>query len=112
MAGSLLCASCGSLTNVGTYGATEYSNDDIRLGDSKQTIIEKYGAPYTQEIENVDGKTVETIGYKERMYMGYAMNTWFVFEDGKLVRKWQAEDKPNNASIKIDPNTRIKIDND
>ncbi len=44
--------------------------------------------------------------------MGYAMNTWFVFEDGKLVRKWQAEDKPNNASIKIDPNTRIKIDND
>lgn len=112
LSGILLCASCGSLTKVGTYGATGYSNDDIRLGSSKQVIIEKYGEPYTQEIESVDGKTVETIGYKERMYYGYSINTWFVFEDGKLVRKLQSEDSPDSSSVRLDPNSRVKIDND
>lgn len=76
------------------YGTTRYKNDDISLGDSKKLILKKYGRPYSQELELIDGKTIETLGYKEEMSWGYKMNTFFVFEDGKLIRKLQEEEKP------------------
>ena len=88
---------CGA----GHYGSTRYKNDDISLGDSKESIIQKYGKPYSQEIELVDGKTIETIGYKERMRYDYKINTYFVFEDGCLVRKVQSEQRPR-ASFSVD----------
>ena len=87
--------------NYSEYGETAYSNEDVNIGDSKQSVLEKYGRPYTQELELVDGKTVETLGYKESMHYGYKVNTFFVFEDGKLVKKIQTEEKPR-PEIKID----------
>ena len=98
LSSAVLClAGCGSAY----YGSTRYKNDDISLGDSKGRVVQKYGKPYSQEIETIDGKTVETIGYKERMRYGYRINTFFVFEDGKLIRKVQQEQRPH-PSITVD----------
>ena len=97
---TLCFSSCGVVFSS-DYGATEFSNDDIRLGATKESVIKKYGKPYTQELEMVDGKTFETIGYKERMHFGYSINTFFIFEDGELVKKLQEEEKPR-PEIKID----------
>ena len=97
---ALCITSCGVVFSA-DYGATEYSNDDISLGATKEAVIKKYGKPYTQELEMVDGKTFETIGYKEMMHFGYSINTFFFFEDGKLVKKIQDEEKPR-PEIKIE----------
>ncbi len=99
--GVLCLSSCGIFFKS-EFGSTSFSNDSISLGQSKEEIIAKYGKPYTQELEYADGKTVETIGYKEHLYYGYKINTYFVFEDGKLVRKLQVEDKPNKATFEIE----------
>ena len=99
---TLCLTSCGvGAIFTSDYGATDFSNEDIRLGETKEVIIRKYGKPYTQELEMVDGKTFETIGYKERMNFGYSINTFFIFEDGKLVKKIQEEEKPR-PEIKIE----------
>ena len=97
---TLCLTSCGVVFSS-DYGATEFSNDDISLGVTKESVIKKYGKPYTQELEMVDGKTFETIGYKEMMHFGYSINTFFFFEDGKLVKKIQDEEKPR-PEIKIE----------
>ena len=102
---AVLClTSCSAIFygsgNYSEYGETFYSNDDVKIGDSKRSILEKYGKPYTQELELVDGKTVETLGYKESMRYGYRVNTFFVFEDGKLIKKIQTEEKPR-PEIKV-----------
>ena len=98
---ALCLTSCGVALSSSHYGSTDFSNEDIRLGETKESIISKYGKPYIQELEKVDGKTVETIGYKEHMYYGYSINTFFIFEDGKLVKKVQDEEKPR-PEIKVD----------
>ena len=97
----VLClTSCGS-AYYSRFGETAFSNEEIRIGDTKESIIKRYGKPYSQEMELVDGKTVETLGYKESMLYGYKINTFFVFEDGKLVKKLQSEEKPR-PEIKVD----------
>ena len=73
---TLCLTSCGSMFSL-DYGATGFSNEDISLGETKESIIKKYGKPYTQELEVMDGKTLETIGYKESMHFGYSINTYF-----------------------------------
>ena len=97
---TLCLTSCGVVFSS-DYGATEFSNEDIRLGDTRESVIKKYGKPYTQELELVDGKTFEIIGYKEMMHFGYSINTFFYFEEGKLIKKIQEEEKPR-PEIKIE----------
>lgn len=94
-------ASCGIVFGVSEYGATKFSNDDIQLGDTKEAIIKKYGKPYSQELELVYGKTIETLGYKESMPYSYKINTYFIFEDGLLIKKIQNEEKPR-PEIKVE----------
>ena len=94
------------LTSCGTayyshFGETVFSNEDIGIGDTKEAILKKYGNPYTQEVELIDGKTIETLGYKESMLYGYKINTYFVFEDGKLIKKHQSEERPR-PEIKVE----------
>ena len=97
---AVLClTSCGS-AYYSHFGETVFSNEEIKIGDTKESIIKRYGKPYTQEMELVDGKVVETLGYKESMLYGYNINTYFVFEDGKLVKKLQSEEKPR-PEIKV-----------
>ncbi|MBR1706212.1 MAG: hypothetical protein IJ721_05405 [Bacteroidales bacterium] len=97
-----LVACCLVGCGAAHYGATRFSNEDVHLGDTKESVVKRYGKPYIQEQERVDGKTVETLGYKEDMNYGYKINTFFVFEDGKLVRKVQEEDAPHHPSIKVE----------
>lgn len=44
-----------------------------------------------------NGKTMEKIQYKEILAYGNVLDTWFYFEDGKLIRKTQKEEKPSDC---------------
>lgn len=89
----VLLGGCGAL-----YG-TKYSNDKISLGDSRKSVVHKFGRPYSSDLMSEDGKELEVLCYKEQMPYGYMLNTYFYFSDGRLVKKIQVDEKPSTVVV-------------
>ena len=93
---AILLSSC-----VATYTSTRYSNADIHIGESKNSIIRKYGAPYSEELLYDNNNILtEIIRYKEPMAYGYTLETFFYFQDSILVKKLQVDNSPSEVILK------------
>lgn len=86
----LSAAGCASLYH------TKYTNEKISIGDTKESVTRKFGRPYSESMYSENGKTMEKIQYKEILAYGN-VDTWFYFENGKLIRKTQKEEKPSDC---------------
>ena len=87
-------------TLYSTKYSTKFSNSDIRLGESKSSILLKYGQPYSQEMLQEDGKTTEILCYKESMAYGNTLKTYFYFQDSLLVKKTQVDTAPSEVTLR------------
>ena len=83
-----------------SYYATIYSNTEIRLGESKESIIEKYGQPYSEDLLSDNNEPTEIFCYKETMAYGYILKTYFYFQNNRLIKKIQKEENPTNVILK------------
>lgn len=90
---ALLMTGCGGLYH------TRYPNSNIRLGESKHSIIEKYGRPYSEELLSEHGVQTEILTYKEGMAYGYRLKTSFYFQNDVLVKKIQSEENPSKVVV-------------
>lgn len=90
---SLLLVSCGGLYH------TSYTNSDVRLGESKESIVAKYGQPYSEELLSEGGKQTEILCYREHMAYGHMLKTYFHFQDGVLVKKTQSDESPSKIVV-------------
>ena len=87
----LSAAGCASLYH------TKYTNEKISIGETKESVTRKFGQPYSESMYSENGKTMEKIQYKEILAYGNVLDTWFYFENGKLIRKTQKEEKPSDC---------------
>lgn len=77
--------------------STKYPNKEVTIGESKEDILKKYGKPFGESISIEDGNIIETIYYKERVFVSaydYILSTYFYFQNSKLIKKEQKEEEP------------------
>ena len=70
--------------------ASKFNSSDITLGMDKTEFIKNYGEPFNKDASLTnDGKSEETLFYKEELYNGtwYIVTTAFTFVDGKLTKQ-------------------------
>lgn len=75
---------------------TRFYPDKVQLGMSRDAFVRRFGEPNMQNVYWQDGVQVEELLYVETLRyrrVGYRkVDSRFVFEDGKLVRREQGED--------------------
>lgn len=84
----------------GTMYYTKYENKEIQIGESKESILRKFGRPYSEDLINEDGKLTEIFCYKESMPYGYFLVTYFYFQNNKLIKKTQKDYSPSDVILK------------
>lgn len=97
----LACALCTAALLAGCRPAkdmsyTRFYPDKVQLGMSRDAFVRRFGEPNMQNVYWQDGVQVEELLYVETLRyrrVGYRkVDSRFVFEDGKLVRREQSED--------------------
>ena len=97
----LACALCTAALLAGCRPAkdmsyTRFYPDKVQLGMSRDAFVRRFGEPNMQNVYWQDGVQVEELLYVETLRyrrVGYRkVDSRFVFEDGKLVRREQGED--------------------
>lgn len=70
--------------------ASKFNSSNITIGMDKTEFIKNYGEPFNKDASLTnDGKSEETLFYKEELYNGtwYIVTTAFTFVDGKLTKQ-------------------------
>ena len=97
----LACALCTAALLAGCRPAkdmsyTRFYPDKVQLGMSRDAFVRRFGEPNMLNVYWQDGVQVEELLYVETLRyrrVGYRkVDSRFVFEDGKLVRREQGED--------------------
>ena len=97
----LACALCIAALLAGCRPAKDMSQtrfypDKVQLGMSRDAFVRRFGEPNMQNVYWKDGVQVEELLYVETLFyrkVGYRkVDSRFVFEDDKLVRREQGED--------------------
>jgi hypothetical protein len=74
-----------------------YAHDDIKVGVSKEYVLQQLGKPFKQMFSEEEAGVVEVLCYKESVYVGaheYILSTYYYFKNNKLFEKDQKEEAP------------------
>ena len=116
----LACALCVAALLAGCRPAKDMSQtrfypDKVQLGMSRDAFVRRFGEPNMQNVYWKDGVQVEELLYVETLFyrkVGYRkVDSRFVFEDDKLVRREQGEDAGYQLERELD-NLRDALDED
>lgn len=88
------------MMSCGAMYYTKYENKEIQIGESKESILRKFGRPYSEDLLYEDGKLTEILCYKESMPYGYTLNTYFFFQNNTLIKKTQRDNSPSEVILK------------
>ena len=112
LAVAALLAGCRPAKDV-SY--TRFYPDKVQLGMSRDAFVRRFGEPNMQNVYWQDGVQVEELLYVETLFyrrVGHRkVDSRFVFEDGKLVRREQGEDAGYQLEKELD-DLRDALDED
>lgn len=93
----LFLLSACSFKSLLRYGhSTAYTNQLVKLGDSKEAIFKAFGKPFMENVYKEKNVVVEVWGYKEELIVGnlvQLLTTRFYFRDNQLVKKDQVAER-------------------
>ena len=92
----LLCVSCGSYN----YFTTKFSHSSLDVGDNFESIIDRFGKPYSTDCSLDKSDTLKVLSYKEIMAHGYILKTRLYFKNSILFKIEQSEYYPSDIILK------------
>lgn len=86
-----------------TYRTTKFTPNDMYIGMDKELVLKTFGTPFKSSRYVDQGKNMEILHYKEIvevMAYDYDLTTILLFENSKLIKITQEDERIQDVTIK------------